>query len=456
MRALAVMIAISTASSASAATSIRSAGPAGSTIIVGEGHAVPLVYLELAARAGSGEDPRGQEGLLNLAAELARRGAAGKSRQALDEALDGLGAELEVRVDPDAVRLVGQVLSRNLPAFLKIVADIVLRPDFTADELTRTRREIQAQLEEQRNDDATLCARFFDRRLYGDHPYGHAPDGTEKSLARIRRQGAQERFRAAFAGRNLIFAAAGDVTADSFRAQIAEAFAGLKPGTPVVAPPIRTPLAPDGWRILVVDKPDRQQTQIMIGHAAVPASHPDYLPLSLALAAFGGRGMKSTLMDEVRTKRGLAYGAYMGVVPRRGPSAVRGWVFTGAERTVTTLKLLLRLYRQLMKNGLPAERVKFFQGFLAGVYASDMDAPERRLAGRVAAEIHGLPEDYVDTYVERLKAVTPEQVAAAIKAHVHANNLVITLVATADEVLPLLVKSGVAETAIDVVKYDSY
>jgi zinc protease len=433
----------------------RAPGPAGSVLIVDESHVVPIVHVEVAARSGSAGDPRGQEGLINLAAELARRGAGGRSRQALDEALDALGGRIDVLVDPDSTRLSGHVLARNLEPFLKLLADIVLRPDFKAAEFTRTRREILAQLDEMRNDDRSLCARFFDRRLYGDHPYGRAADGTAKSLARVTRAEAERRFHAAFAGSNLVFAAAGDVTTDGFRTALAKAFARLRPGTRTEGD-IRVPLPPEGWRIQLVDKPDRQQTQIMIGHATVPAAHPDFLPLTLAFAAFGGRGMKATLMDEVRTKRGLAYGAYMGIVPRRGPSAVRGWVFTGTERTVTTLKLVLRLYRQLMKQGLSAERLRFFQNFLAGTYASEMDAPEHRLGARVSAELEGLPEDFVDTYVERIKAVTPDQVAAAIRTHVHADNLAITMVATADAVAKLLVKSGVDETAIDIVKYDSY
>ena len=90
----------------------------------------------------------------------------------------------------------------------------------------------------------------------------------------------------------------------------------------------------------------------MFGHPTLPASHPDRIPLALALATFGGRGMTATLMDEVRTKRGLAYGAYMSLASRRGPGAVRGWVFTSVKRTVTTLKLVLRLYRQLRKEGI--------------------------------------------------------------------------------------------------------
>jgi zinc protease len=455
MRAILGPLIVMSALSTSALGATRAAGPAGSIILVDESHAVPLIHVELAARTGSAGDPRGQEGLINLAAELARRGAAGRSRQVLDEALDALGGRIDVLVDPDSVRLTGYVLARNLNAYLGILADIVLRPDFKAAEFTRTRREVLAQLDEMRNDDRTLCARFFDRRLYGDHPYGRAADGTPRSLARVSREEAQARYRAAFVGNNLIFAAAGDVTPDAFRGAVEQAFARLKPGTRASSE-IRNPLLPDGWRIQLVDKPDRQQTQIMIGHATVPATHPDFLPLTLALATFGGRGMKSTLMDEIRTKRGLAYGAYMNVIPRRGPSLVRGWVFTGVDRTVTTLKLILRLYRQLMKNGVPAARLRFFQNFLAGTYASDMDAPERRLAARVSAELDGLPEDFVDTYVDRIKAITPEQVAAAIKNNVRADNLAITMVATADTLARLLVKSGIDPTAIDIVKYDSY
>jgi zinc protease len=455
MRKLLGSLVVMASLSTTALGATRTAGPAGSIILVDESHVIPIVHVEVAARSGSAGDPRFEEGLINLAAELARRGAGGRSRADMDEALDALGARIDAIVDVDSVRLQGHVLARNLKPFLKILADIVLRPDFKAAEFTRTRREILAQLDEMRNDDRSLCARYFERRLYGDHPYGRAADGTVKSLARITREAAQARFKAAFTGNNLIFAAAGDVTPDDFKAAIGEAFAKLPAGTRSTGD-VRTPLVPDGWRIQLVDKPDRQQTQIMIGHATVPASHPDFLPLSLAFAAFGGRGMKATLMDEIRTKRGLAYGAYMSLVPRRGPGAVRGWVYTGVDRTVTTLKLILRLYRKLMKEGVPAARLRFFQSFLAGTYASDMDAPERRLAARVSAELDGLPEDFVDTYVDRIKAITPDQVAAAIKTHVKADNLAITLVATADTLAKLLVKSGIDPNAIDIVKYDSY
>jgi zinc protease len=434
----------------------RGPGPSGSLVIVDETPGLPLVTVVLAARSGSATDPRGKEGLTNLAGELARHGAAGRTREALDEELDALGANLDVEVEPDSIRLVGQVLARNLDAFLAVLADVVLRPDFTAPELQRTRREILAHIDEARNDDHALCQRFFEHRLWGDHPYGNAPDGTAKSLARIQRADVVAQWRSLFVGKNLVLAASGAVTLESFTGAVAKHLKRLSPAAPPPPPDFPRLVPPDGWRLQIVDKPDRQQTQMIFGHPTLPASHPDRLALMLALSSFGGRGMKSTLMDEVRTKRGLAYGAYMGLVPHRGPGELRGWVFTGTERTVTTLKLVLRLYKGFRKEGLPPERLRFFQGFLAGSHAAEMDDPARRLGARVAAEIEGLPPDEIDTFADRVRALTPAQVTAALAKHVDPEHLVITLVATANVLVPLLKKAKVAEGAIDVVPFESY
>jgi zinc protease len=334
------------------------------------------------------------------------------------------------------------------------VASIVLRPDFKAEELERTRKEIVAQIEEARNDDRTLCARFFERRLYGVHPYGHPPEGTAASLGSIRREDVLAQHRKVFVGGNLVFAAAGGITTADLRQRLESRFARLATGSvpATSAPP--EPARPDGWRIQLVDKPDRQQTQIMFGHPTLPARHHDRLPLQLAIASFGGRAMNATLMDEVRTRRGLAYGAYMNLATRRGPGALRGWVFTARKSTVTTLKLVLRLFKKLGKEGVSPDRLRFVQGFVIGGYAADMDDPQSRLAARVTAEINGLPPDEVDTFPERVRAVSPAAVAAAIQRHLDPQHLAITLVATAADLVPLLVKSKIQEGAIDVVPWD--
>jgi predicted Zn-dependent peptidase len=441
-----------------AAPVLRRAGPAGSLLIVDRNHTVPLVHVVVASRSGSAADPRHREGLTNLAAEWARRGAGGKSREQIDAALDGLGATLEVSTLPDSTRFEGEVLTRNLDAYLALLADVLVRPNFAPAELERTRHEVLGQIDEQRNDDRALAGRFFTRNLYADHPYGHPPDGIAAALTAAHADEASAHFRRHFVGKNLVFAFSGDVDADALSAALKRAFRGL---SAAAAPEpnaleLREPVPPKGWRIQLVDKPDRQQTQLLFGHPAVRASDPDFVPLALGLAAFGGHAMNSTMMDEIRRKRGLAYGAYLALSERRGVGAATGWVFSGSDKTVTTLKLALRLYVAFMEKGLAADEVAFFKRFVIGTHASEMDAPEHRLAAEVGAEIAGLPADFVANYPALVNAVTPAAVNAAIKRRVHARDLAITMVATASAMKKLLVDAKVAESAIDVVPYDSY
>jgi zinc protease len=443
---------------AGAPTVVRRSGPAGSLLIVESNRSIPLVRVVVAARSGSASDPRHREGLTNLAAEMARRGAGGRSREELDAALDALGATLEAQTEADSTRFEGDVLPRNLDAYLAILADVLIRPTFAPAELARTRRELSAQIDELRTDDQALCARFFARNLYGDHPYGHPPEGLKPALEAASGDEVAAHFRHNFVGRNLIIAVSGDVDGDDLAARLARAFKGMREGP---APPpnpleLREPVPPKGWRIQLVDKPDRQQTQLMFGHPALRAADPDFLPLTVALAAFGGHGMNATLMNEVRTKRGLAYGAYMTLGERRGVAAASGWVFSATDKTVATMKLVLKLYVALMDKGLTAVEIEFFKRFLIGSHASEMDVPEHRLEARVSAEVAGLPADFVDAYPARLRALAPAEVNAAIKRRVHARDLAITMVATAATMKKLLLDAKVQEGAIDVVPFESY
>jgi zinc protease len=437
---------------------VRRTGPAGSLLMVEEDRSVPLVHVVVASRSGSATDPRHRDGLTNLAAEWARHGAGNRTRAQLDQAFDALGGTLEVHTEPDWTRLEGEVLARNLDAFLALVGDILIRPTFSPAEFERTRVEVEGQIDEQRNDDRLLCARFFMRNLYGDHPYGHPPDGLRPGLEASTAAEAAAHFKRHFVGHNLIFAFSGDVAPDALATALGKAMHGLSeaPAPPVNPLEMRAPVALTGWRIQLVDKPDRQQTQLMFGHPTLRATDRDFLPLAVGLAAFGGRAMSSTLMDEVRRKRGLAYGAYLIMEERRATAAAAGWVFSGTDKTVATLKLVLKLYVSFGEKGLTDAEVAFFQRFLAGSQAAEMDAPDHRLVTRVAYEIAGLPADFLETYAARVAAISPAEVNAAIKRYVHARDLAITMVATAASMKKLLVEAKIQESAIDVVPYDTY
>jgi zinc protease len=259
-------------------------------------------------------------------------------------------------------------------------------------------------------------------------------------------------------GPNLIFAAAGAIEAGDFAARVQRAFAAL-PSAPAPGPNplvVREPVTPSGWRIQIVDKPERSQAHIWFGQFGVRATEPDYIPLLVAITSFGGAGMKTTLMDEVRTHRGLAYGAYMGLTERLGRGSIAGWVSTANDKAVTTLKTVLRLFLALGDKGVDDGRLAFAKAFLAGSRAAEMDDPARRLDARLSAEIVGLPPAFVDEFPARVRAVTAADVKAAISRRIRARDLAITMVATAADMRRRLLDAKVEPSAVDVVPFDVY
>ena len=445
-----------TSSSAFAENTVHwQAGPGGSLLLVEENPTLPIVTVTVAARTGAAADPEHLAGLSNMAGEVARRGAGGKTREQLDDALDDLGASLDVLADTESVRFVGRVLSKNFNPFMDLLADVILRPTFDQSEVNGTRREVVGQLAESRNDDRSLCARNFSRRLWGRHPYGQPADGTEASLKRMKKTVLQRHFKSQFSGSNVIFAATGDITTAAFSKALEARFDKL-PNAPATTLKIPKASPPQGWRIQLVDKPDRQQVQMMFGQLGLPATHPDYVPLSIAMTAFGGHAMNATLMKEVRTERGWAYGAYMSVIPHRQVGALNGWVFTGVDHAVDTLRLVLRLYTELTQTPAPDEAVAFFKKFLAGAYASELDSPSARLWRRVLAEIQGLPRDWVDTFAQKVTDTSAADVRRAVVNHLKPHDLAITLVATADVLLPKLQAAGIDAAAVDVTAFTAF
>ncbi len=383
---------------------MRQPGPAGSLLIVESNRTIPLVHVVIASRSGSAADPRHREGLTNLAAEWARRGAGGKSREEIDAALDALGATLEVTTLPDSTRFEGEVLARNLDAYLAPAGrhprapELRRPPSWNARAARWWGRSTSSATTTARWRGVSSCATSSPTIPTAIPPTACRPRSRPRARRRSARTFADTSWARTWCSRSRATS-----SADALAAGLKRAFRGLtrRPAAGANALELREPVPPKGWRIQLVDKPDRQQTQLLFGHPGVRATDPDFLPLTLGLAAFGGHAMNATLMNEVRRKRGLAYGAYLTLSERRGVGAATGWVFSGSDKTVTTLKLVLRLYVAFMEKGVGADEVAFFKRFLIGTHASEMDVPEHRLAARVSAEIAGLPADFVDSYPGR-------------------------------------------------------
>ncbi|HET6611868.1 MAG TPA: pitrilysin family protein, partial [Kofleriaceae bacterium] len=283
-------------------------GPRGAKIYIAPDHALPLLWTTVAIRGGAAQDPTGQEGLARHTVELARRGAGNMSRHDLDAALDDLGASFDPGVSRDSVSFSGLTLSRHIDRALPLWATILAEPSFSADEHGRLIRETVSSLDDLRDDDALVAQRAFDRAWAPGHAYARSARGTEASLAALTVDAARATHRRQVVPANLVIGFAGDVDEARARELATRLIAKLADGPAPQLPDVAATPRVRGRRIILVDKPDRQKTQIYIGHPAPVYGTDDAAHLSVVETAFGGM-FSSRLMQAIRVERGWSSGA---------------------------------------------------------------------------------------------------------------------------------------------------
>ena len=412
---------------------VRFAAGDGVVAFVEESHSLPLVSIVVSLCSGSAHDPAGKEGLMRLAARMLRRGCAGLVSREIDDAIDQLGAEMSVDVSASQVTVHTQVIRRNLEPFVALLRRLLSTPTFDEEELARMKRETIAELIEARDSDRSLCHAAFRREVFAGHLYARPAAGTTISVATVTTADARATYERHFARKNIVLGFAGDITPDEARVIARELTCALPEGESV-PDPATAPVLPPGRRLVFVDKPERTQTQILIGTLGTSPHDPDHVAIGVACAIFGGT-FTSRLMREVRSKRGWSYGASARLAVDRQRQAFSMWTFPAATDAPACIKLELDLLEALVTTGVTARETAFIRRYLMRSHAFDIDTAPKRLAQAMDVELLGLPADYYTGYVDAVSKITEVEANAAIKARLSTANLRVVVVGTASSLL---------------------
>jgi zinc protease len=426
----------------------------GPVVIVEASPDTPLVWFDVAIRGGASADPVGIEGLHRHASLLARRGAGTRDRAALDETLDSLGAALDISVSRDAVTLSGLCLSRHLDAVTDLCADILAEPRLSDDEHARLLRETPQVLDEIRDDDSALATRWFDWVCSPGHPYGRTSLGTETSLKRIDRAAATELWKREVVANNLVIGLAGDIDEPTSQRLVQRLVERIPAGGRATAVEHDIdPRAKRGRRVILVDKPDRTQAQLRIGHVAQRYGHPDTAALALAEAVFGGM-FSSRLMQEIRVKRGWSYGAGCALRRSRLPHWFEIWTAAAIEVAGPAVGLTLELLADYAAHGPTDDEVDFARSYLIGAMPFHVATARQRMQLAVRDAVFELPAGYTAKLPEALGALTAEDVRAACKRNLRPEDAVTVAVTTAEHAQAALANANAGPMTI--VDHDEY
>jgi zinc protease len=413
----------------------------GPLLLVESNHELPIVHLVVAWRTGACSESMQEAGLSRMALRLLRRTAGGRSAQEVDLLVDGLGASLGVDVGHSTTMLHGTVITRSLEPFVDLLADAIARPSFASDELELLRRETLSELIQRLDDDRGLARRAFRRAVFGSHPYGRGATGTRASIDGVTREAVLRLHREQLAIRDVVIAIAGDIT-EKASLLIAERIVEALSPTAAPADLVSEPEPFRGRRLVIVDKPERTQTQIFIGGLGTQAHDEDHVALMVANTAFGGT-FSSRLTREVRSKRGWSYGAYSSLSSDRHRQAFALWTFPKAEDAAPCVALELKLLREWLDKGLSARELSAAKQYLVRSNAFAVDTANKRVGLAVEEALLGLPDGYHEQWPDAVSAVTLEQANAAVRNRLSADDLVVAVLGTAS-----LVAEGIAN-AID-------
>jgi predicted Zn-dependent peptidase len=388
---------------------------------------VPAVNATLVVRgAGTSDDPGQTPGLASFTASMLDEGAGGRNALQLAEALETLGASLTTGSGWDAAQLNLYSLSNNFPQAMRLMADVVARPDFPEREVSRLREERLVALARSRDEAGAIANNAFPSLVYGaQHPYGRF--ATTEATRGLSRAAVQSFHAGRYRPENSTLILVGDVDPARLHSAVESAFGSWRAtGTAAPSPAISTPTVARSV-VYLIDKPGAAQSEIRIGHPGVARSTRDFYALQVLNTIVGG-SFTSRLNTNLRETKGWSYGARSSYQMRQaaGPFTAQAAVMT-AKTDSAVVEFMKELNRIRTEAVSPTELDKA-KRYLALGFPSDVET-NPQVAGQLASLVtYGIEPAFLSTYSQRIMAVTAEDVRRVANQYVRPGNSVIVVV----------------------------
>lgn len=402
--------------------------PNGLQVVAVSHHEQPAVSLRLLVRAGGAQDPSNKPGVAYLAASLLDQGTTSKNAEQVASTIDSIGGAIGAGAGSDITFINAAVMKDSLGLALDLVSDLARHPAFANEEIDRQRQQIVSGLKVSYDDPDYLAGVVFDRLVYGFHPYGKPDSGTPDSIAAISRDDLLAFHKRWFGANNAILAVVGDVTPEEAFDGAQRAFGSWER---VDLPTIKGEEAPPSTRrVVIIDRPGAAQTEIRVGNISLPRRHPDYLALDIATKILGGEG-GNRLHRVLRSERGLTYGASADLNALKDTGDIVAETDTRSEKTAEALRIIVEEIVRLQRQRVQQRELSDAQEYLTGSFPLTVETPSAIALQVLNAVFYGLDLNELQTYRERVNAISVEDIQRVAQQYLRPDKLSIVLVGDA-------------------------
>lgn len=397
----------------------------GMEIVLAEAHAIPKFHGELYFRAGEALVSDRAVGLAEMTSTVLRTGTVKRTSRQIEEDLRRLGADLGTSAGQDTSAISFAGLSEFAEPLLQLVGELAREAAFPEAEFERERRQKLEEVKLERTSPGFLAGERLRKVLFGTHPYARISP-SEEQVAAYKREDLERVYGEIYTPANALLVLVGDFE-PQFMLKLAEKTFGNWEGKKPAAK--EAPALPgfSGRRVYLVHNPGSVQTQILVGCHAITRKHPDWIRLGLANSLYGG-AFNSRLVMNIREDKGYTYSPRSGVTPLRQHGY---FSISAAVRNDVVAASLTEIFYEIDKLRslvVPTAELADAQNYLTGLFSMGLATQEGLLSQFSTVELNELPGDYLETYREKVRALTGDDLLATARKYFDSANMQIVVV----------------------------
>jgi zinc protease len=398
----------------------------GMILYLKEDHTLPLVNIDAIVRTGSIYEPKEKYGTASLAGTLLRSGGTtARTPDQLNQELEFLAASVETYVGTESGGANLNVLSKDLDKSLEIFADVLMHPAFSPEQLDLEKGKIKERIRRKNDNPNAIVNREFRKVIAGEHPFAWELNwNVVKNIGRDDLVAFHQKY---YHPNNIMLGITGDFKRDEMIEKIKNAFAGWEKKE-ISFPPIPELKKEYHPGVFFVEK-ELTQSNILMGELGVKRDNPDNYAIAVMNYILGGGGFVSRLTSKVRSDEGLAYSVHSNF-----DTDSRDWgTFSAGTQTKTksthfAIGLFLDEFKRIRAEKVPETELKAAKDAFINRYVFSFTSPNQIVSQLMSLEYDHRPLDYYQTYLDKIRAVTADDILRVAKKYLKPEELTIFVV----------------------------
>ena len=331
---------------------------------------------------GSRHEPQDQSGIAHFVEHMLFKGTAQRSAEDIAQTIDSIGGQMDAFTAKEYASYYIKVLDEHLPLAIDVLADIVRRPAFSADDIDREKKVVLEEIKMVEDTPDDLVHELFTENFWHDHPLGRPILGTRETVEALTADKLRAYFSDAYTAENMILAAVGNIDHADVRDLVSRYFGDVpREGTPILdQPPHVVP------RIIIRNK-ELEQSHVCLGTTGYRQDHEDRYASYVLNTVLGG-SMSSRLFQNVREKRGLAYAVFSGLSAYRDAGSVTVYAGCANDAVGELVDVVVAELRRLKEEPPPEAELRRAKDHLKGSLMLNLESTSSRMSHLARQEIY--------------------------------------------------------------------